>query len=262
MREVVDEIGRAIPDDDRVLGLDRVLASVDRSQIIPKETPGVKADPPTIFFSKGPAALVNIDGDPIWSPIKENDLKYAVNTNWDLFLHEPTKTYYLRNEQSWLQARTSRDRGRRPQSCRTASRSSGRRQLEGGQGRAAGKKLPPQGCPGVRQHGAGRDDPDRRRAQVRARAGHVLLWVSNTESDIFRMGQRHRLLPRGGALVLGAGFTRPVDVRHAELRPDFQKISLEHPASRVLASVPGTQQAAEACCSPDPADRAREQEGA
>ena len=39
--------------------------------------------------------LVNIDGEPIWSPIKENDLEYAVNTNWDLFHHEPTKTYFL-----------------------------------------------------------------------------------------------------------------------------------------------------------------------
>ena len=104
MREVVAEIDKAIPNEDRVIGLDRVLAMVDRSQIMPKNIDGVKADPPTIFFSKKPAVLVNLDGDPIWSPIKENDLKFAVNTNWDLFQHDPTKIYYLRNEQSWLQA--------------------------------------------------------------------------------------------------------------------------------------------------------------
>ena len=46
--------------------------------------------------------LVNIDGDPIWAPIPQNDLKSAVNTNWDLFEHGPTKTYYLRNEKVWL----------------------------------------------------------------------------------------------------------------------------------------------------------------
>ena len=40
MREVVTEIDKAIPDDERVIGLDRVLASVDRSQIIPKEVRG------------------------------------------------------------------------------------------------------------------------------------------------------------------------------------------------------------------------------
>ena len=41
--------------------------------------------------------IVNLDGEPIWSPIKENDLKFAVNTNWDLFQHGPTNTFYLRN---------------------------------------------------------------------------------------------------------------------------------------------------------------------
>ena len=51
----------------------------------------MKADPPAIFFSNAPAVLVNFDGEPIWSPIKENDLKFAVNTNWDLFQHEPTQ---------------------------------------------------------------------------------------------------------------------------------------------------------------------------
>ena len=48
--------------------------------------------------------MMNIDGEPIWSPIKENDLKFAVNTNWDLFQHAPTNTYYLRNDDSWLKA--------------------------------------------------------------------------------------------------------------------------------------------------------------
>src|SRR6185436_12663328 len=50
------------------------------------------------------ALLVNIDGDPIWAPIPQNDLKTAVNTNWDLFEHGPTKTYYFRNDQVWLKA--------------------------------------------------------------------------------------------------------------------------------------------------------------
>ena len=71
-----------------VIALDRVLARLDKSQIIPKNVNGVKADPPAIFYSTTPAVLVNLDGDPIWSPIKENDLKFAVNTNWDLFQHD------------------------------------------------------------------------------------------------------------------------------------------------------------------------------
>ena len=101
---VVEEIAASVPLDERVIALDRVLANIDTSQIIPKNVEGVKADPPPIFFSKTPAVLVNIDGDPIWAPIPQNDLKSAVNTNWDLFEHGPTKTYYLRNDTVWLKA--------------------------------------------------------------------------------------------------------------------------------------------------------------
>ena len=100
MREIVAEIDEG--DSRRASASSRSIAcspSVDTSQIIPKNVEGVKADPPTIFFSTTPAVLVNLDGEPIWSPIKDNDLKFAVNTNWDLFEHAPTKTYYLRNEQ-------------------------------------------------------------------------------------------------------------------------------------------------------------------
>ena len=95
VREIVAEVDKAIPDDDKVIALDRVLVNLDKSQIVVKDVEGVKADPPTIFFSKTPAVVVNFDGEPIWSPIMDNDLKFAVNTNWDFFQHEPTNTYYL-----------------------------------------------------------------------------------------------------------------------------------------------------------------------
>ena len=39
--------------------------------------------------------MVNLDGEPVWSPIKDNDPSFAVNTNWDLFQHEPSAMYYL-----------------------------------------------------------------------------------------------------------------------------------------------------------------------
>jgi hypothetical protein len=103
-REILTEVEKSIPETERVIGLDQVLAYLDKSQIRPSNVEGIKADPPTIFFSKSDALLVNIDGDPIWSPIKGNDLKFAVNTNWDLFTHGPSNIYYLRNEKSWLKA--------------------------------------------------------------------------------------------------------------------------------------------------------------
>ena len=115
---------RASRRSDRVIALDRVLASIDKSQILPKNVEGVKADPPTVFFSKTPAVIVNIDGDPIWSPIAGTDLKYAINTNWDLFELGTTKTFYLRHDATWLKATSLPAPGRRPAPCPTASRRS------------------------------------------------------------------------------------------------------------------------------------------
>src|SRR5262249_44779300 len=74
-----------------------------------------------------------------------------------------------------------------------------------------------------------------------------LLWVSNTESDLFRLGKDGPFF----YLVTGRWFKAPAisgpwTFATPELPEDFKHISLEHPRSRVLASVPGTQQAAEA----------------
>jgi len=82
-QEIVKEIEKNIPEEDRIIDLDRVLAYVDKSTIRPKNVAGIKSDPPKIYLSKIPAILVSIDGEPIWSPIKDNELKFAVNTNWD-----------------------------------------------------------------------------------------------------------------------------------------------------------------------------------
>ena len=248
LREVVAEIDKTVPSDDRVIGLDRVLASIDRSQIMPKNIEGVKADPPTIFFSKKPALLVNTDGDPIWSPIKDNDLKFAVNTNWDLFLHDPTKIYYLRNEQSWLQAPDLKGPWvaavKLPESFAKLPSDDNWKEVKAA---LPGKNLSADKLPQVFVSSVPAEmillsgEP-----KYEPVAGTSLLWVSNTESDVFRMGAK------GAVYYLVAGrwfsaddFAGPWTFATPKLPEDFQKIPLEQPRSRVLASVPGTQQAAE-----------------
>jgi hypothetical protein len=66
---------QALPQNQRVLDLDRVLAYVNNSPLQPKNAEGIKADPPTIYSSTTPAILVNLDGDPIWSSVKDLDLR-------------------------------------------------------------------------------------------------------------------------------------------------------------------------------------------
>ena len=252
LRVVVSEITAAIPLDDRVIGLDRVLANIDTSQVIPKNVDGVKADPPPIFFSQTPAILVNLDGEPIWAPIKQNDLQSAVNTNWDLFQHVPTKTFYLRNEKAWLKATDLNG----PWTSTTDLPDSF-------------EKLPD-------------DDPNWKEIKDnlpgwRSKTGQApkvfvslvpaelilvtggkpvyatitgvpkLLWVSNTESDVFRMGATGAVyFLVSGRWFSAPDFTGPWTFATPNLPDDFKKIPLEHARSRVLASVPGTTQAAEA----------------
>jgi hypothetical protein len=249
VREVVAEIVKAIPDEERVIALDRVLASLDSSQILPKNAEDVKADPPKIFFSEKPTLLVNLDGEPIWSPIRENDLKFAVNTNWDLFEHGPTKTFYLRNEKSWLKAAGLAGpwtpAGTLPGSFGKLPADDNWMDVKAA---LPGLKVAASAVPAVFVSTAPAEmilvDG---RPLYKSVAGTTLTWVSNTESDVFRVGGTGPVY----YLVSGRWFSAPAfegpwTFATLSLPADFQKIPLEHPRSRVLASVPGTQQAAEA----------------
>jgi hypothetical protein len=249
-RDVVAEIVKTIPDAERVIALDRVLASIDKSQIAPKNVEGVKGDPPAIFFSQTPAVLVNIDGDPIWSPIKENDLKYAVNTNWDLFSHEPTKTYFLLHEGSWLTTSDMKGRwspvGKLPESFSKLPADANWNEVKAA---VPGKKLEAKKVPQVFVSTA----PAELILLTGAPSYQLvtgtkdLLWVSNTESDVFRIGNAGPVFFLvSGRWFSSPGFTGPWTFATPNMPEEFGKIPLEHPRSRVLAAVPGTQQAAEA----------------
>ena len=247
LRTVIAEVTTSVPPRDRVIALDRVLAAVDKSQIIPKNVEGVKADPPPIFFSDKPAILVNIDGDPIWSPIKDNDLKFAVNTNWALFQHEPTKTYYLLNNDAWLKTADLKaawePAGKLPESFKKLPADDNWKDVKAN---VPGKKGKPtvvfvstapaeiillQGAPNY----------------VLVQGTSDLLWVSNTESDVFRLGKSGPVyFLVAGRWFSSPGFTGPWTFATPNLPAAFKQIPLEHERSRVLAAVPGTDQAAEA----------------
>jgi hypothetical protein len=247
LRMVMGEISQSVPRQERVIALDRVLANLDTSQIVPKNVDGVKADPPVVFYSAQPAVLVIFDGDPIWSPIDSNDLRFAVNTNWDFFEHSVSKIYYLRIDKSWMKAPAVEGpwspAGTLPESF---------------------KKLPDDGnwkdvkeaLPGKNADKASTVFVSTKPAEMlllrgapsyAAIAGTGLLWVNNTESDVFRAGT-HGLIYYlvAGRWFSSPSYSGPWTFASAQLPEDFKKIPKEHPRSRVLASVPGTAEAAEA----------------
>jgi hypothetical protein len=249
IREVVTEIAEAIPENERVIALDRVLAAIDKSKIIPKDVPGLKADPPTVFFSQTPALLVNFDNDPVWSPIEKSELRFAVNTNWDVFEDPAAKTFYLRNDRTWLKTTDLKGAwvpaGKLPASFSTLPANENFKEVKANvPGLAIGAGQQPkvfvsyQAAELILLRGAPVYTPI---------AKTKLQWVSNTESDVFRLGTTGTVYYLvAGRWFSAPGFTGPWTFATPNLPEDFKNIPLEHERSRVLASVPGTEQAAEA----------------
>jgi hypothetical protein len=248
-RELLAGLQKGVPTTERVIALDRVLAAVDKSAIRPKETPGVKADPPRVFSSTRPAVLVGFDGDPIWSPIKDVDLRYAVNTNWDVFEVGAAKTLYLRNNDNWFKATDLKGpwepAGTLPQSFRNLPADDNWKDVKAA---VPGKSISAKAMPTIFVA----SEP----AELLVLTGEPsyvlvpgtdLLWVNNTESDLFRLGKTGAFYYLvAGRWFSSPGLDGPWTFATPTLPADFQKISVEHPRSRVLASVPGTEQANEA----------------
>ena len=242
---------RALPPRHRVLDLDRLLAYVADSPLTVKNAEGIKADPPKVFQAPAPAALMNIDGEVIWSQVKDLDLRYVVNTNWDLFEHAPSKTFYARYNDSWLQATAitgpwTAVTGKLPPSFSKLPADDNWKDVKAA---VPGKKLSSKTMPKVFVS----NEP----AELIVIEGPIsylavegapnLLWVNNTESDLFRMGRNgdfYYLV--AGRWFKSASLDGPWTFATPTLPADFKKIPIEHPRSRVLASVPGTPQATEA----------------
>jgi hypothetical protein len=243
---VASEVNAAVPLDERVISLDRVLAAIDTSVITPHNNTGVKADPPVIFHSTTPAVLVNLDGDPIWSPIKENELRFAVNTNWDLFEYRPSNTYYLRINDAWMKAANVSG----PWTPTATLPDSVAKLPDDANWKDARAAIPPHKVPPPTVFVSTKPAElllTRGAPTYSAVTGTKLFWVSNTDSDVFRVGRDGPIY----YLVSGRWFSAPAfkgpwTFATPTLPEDFRRIPIEHPRSRVLSSVPGTAQALEA----------------
>jgi hypothetical protein len=248
LQELVAEIDKAIPENERIIALDRVLAFIDKSTIVPKDVPGMKADPPVIFYSEKPAVLVNFDGEPVWSPITKNDLKFAVNTNWDVFEH--SATYYLRHNQTWYSA-TDLQKGpwtmvsKLPPSFASLPAEENFKEVKAA--------VPAKSTPANQRPVIYVSFTPAELILLRGVPSYVLvpgtmelLWVQNTESDVFRLGKNGLVYYLvAGRWFSSPGFNGPWTFATPKLPDDFKRMGLEHERSRILASVPGTDQAIE-----------------
>ena len=83
------------------ISLDRLVASVDKSKVPPR-TVETKNDPPKIFVSQGPAILLQLDGEPARTEVKDTKLEAVMNSNFPLFAEKKKNDYYLLVGTLWL----------------------------------------------------------------------------------------------------------------------------------------------------------------
>ncbi len=196
--------------------------------------------PPPIFVAYGPAILVITNGKPVWAPIKESSLEFAVNTNWDLF--QAGTRWYLRNQGQWL---TTAD----PRSAWTVASElpQGFSRLPDDENwKEARSHIPPSSASGAAPRVFFSEQP----AELILIDGKPVFepigqsgisWLRNTSSDVFLLDGHYYYLASGRwftAPALEGKWSAAIPLPTA-----FASIPPEHKKSHVRASVPGTEEA-------------------
>jgi hypothetical protein len=248
--EIVSLIEQRLPPQGRTVTLDAVLAAVDKRPVAARNAVGLKADPPTVLVTTKPALVVNIDGAPVWAPWPAPHLSYVMNTTWDLIRDTESGKYFLRDDRMWLTAPNVLGPW-----TRAENPPRGLDQLPAG-GRWSGARASLSDSHGARRPPA-RVFVSRQPAELIVLNGDAayrqvpgtskLMWVRNTDSDVFREGTNGTVYYLvSGRWFAAPDFNGPWTFATHTLPQDFRKIPLNHPRSHVLASVPGTPQAADA----------------
>jgi hypothetical protein len=244
----LEQAFRAVaPTNAEPISLDRLMADVDDAKK-PVHAAPLKNDPPQIFYSNASAILLMVQGDPVLAPIEKTDLQFLVNTNWDIFFEKSKGDYYLLDSTMWM---TSKNLG--GPWVLTKSLPKDMAKLPAGQNFDEVKKsVPPPPVSGAAPKVFYSQTPAElllvRGAPVYTRVtGTRLLYVANTDNDIFLddVSKQYYIL-LSGRWFRGASLQGPWEFASDRLPPDFAKIPENSAKGRVLASVPGTIEAADA----------------
>jgi hypothetical protein len=229
------------------ISLHRLIASVPK-----QETPtGVQLnnDPPKIFVGYRPSILLSVDGEPVLSEVPKTDLKFVVNTQWPLFFDGENSSYYVPVGQQWLTSNSLDG-----QWSATKKLPSDMSKVAQDKQWSALKKVipPPAKSGGVTPAVFYSDKP----AEVILFDGQPvyaqipdtqLTYATNTNSVVFVFTPTQQFY----YLTAGRWFSAmdlqgPWTYATPDLPADFAKIPPNSPASAILASVPGTDEAKDA----------------
>ena len=246
-KEKVDQLFKTFVPSTLSISLHRLIASVPK-----QDAPtGVQLnnEAPKIFVGYRPSILLSVDGEPVLSEVPKTNLKFVVNTQWPLFFDGENSSYYIPVGQQWLTSNSldgqwsptkklPRDMSKVPQDKEWS----------------ALKKIipPPAKSGGVTPAVFYSDKP----AEVILFDGQPvyaqipetqLTYATNTNSVVFVFTPTQQFY----YLTAGRWFSAndlegPWTYATPDLPADFAKIPGSSPASAILASVPGTDEAKDA----------------
>ena len=99
-------ISQAFHGRESIVPLDVLLRLLPEDFEIPDQGSDVALlnfEPPAILVSEKPLKLLSIDQKPVRAPIDGTDLEFVVNTNWNVFYYHPDEQWYVLNEDTWQQ---------------------------------------------------------------------------------------------------------------------------------------------------------------
>ncbi|MGJ5814264.1 hypothetical protein [Paludibaculum fermentans] len=251
LQGIVSFLEKAVPRWDLSLSLSRLRATLQ--PVDSGGDPGYRNDPPRIVIENRPALLLLLDGPPRFQETGKKDLQVVANTALPVIFDTKHKEYWLSGSSVWF---TTRDLLQGEWKAVDSAPSSIQDLV---------KESNPQASPGVEgQNTASAGQLRLARIVVATEptelvvvqgapnyaplAGGDILYVSNSESDIFLevATQRHFLL------ISGRWYAAPsLQGPWAFITPDtlpkgFALIPENSPKANVLAFIPGTDRAKDA----------------
>jgi len=229
------------------ISLFHLIASTPKNE--PPAGVQLNNDPPKIFVGYRPSILLSVNGDPVLSVVSNTNLHFVVNTQWPLFLDESASTYYLAVGQQWLTA--SKLDGQWSPTKKLPPEMS--KVPQDKQWSGLKKFIPPVANPkGPAPEVFYSDKPaeiilfDGQPAYAQI-PNTQLEYATNTSSVVFvyKPTQQFYYLT-AGRWFSAADLQGPWTYATPNLPADFAKIPSSSPASAILATVPGTEEAKDA----------------
>ncbi len=94
-----------VPSWDMTISLDRIQTGIELAQHEHAASENLATAPPTILFTTEPSILVLLEGDPVMHDVENTDMQRVVNTPFAI-IHDPaTSAYYLyAGQETWFSA--------------------------------------------------------------------------------------------------------------------------------------------------------------